>query len=448
MRRRLLPTSPRAPSAPEPPRGLLFAVASAVLASFAAGACADSGDELGDGPTAAASGPQGSSSTAGGPSGSGPTGSGGTSGSSGPSGSSGSSGPGGGGEGGADPTGNGGAGNGGGPVDDATLLFVAGGGDDLFAGELYPQQGWDTATLAEATSFAPGVALLGADEGLAVVRGDAGGALRWASWSPGSWSAFAAVGPAITAQAGPALAGAPGAAHATFHGDNFKHYYGSFAASWSPDDEAIGSPQSFGPSPASIVVDGADVIVAYAGDNGDVYLQTRSGGVWGAGVGLSLGNVASSRPALATLSGGMDLMVVFARKSDAQLVWTAKSGNSWTVAAEIEQGFATAPPALLGLPNGDAVVAYRGLNGGVYTAYFDASASPPWSVPSPLASPNFVTPSAPALAAGIGGKDAELLFIDDASGAVTHSRLVNTSWSAPAAVGGIDLTHVAAASWP
>ena len=73
--------------------------------------------------------------------------------------------------------------------------------------------------------------------------------------------------------------------------------------------------------------------------------------------------------------------------------------------------------------------------------------APVWSLPGPLVS-GVATPSRPALAAGVGGFDAEAGFINAADGKAYHTRLTGLTWSAPVLVGGSVLTSVAIASAP
>jgi hypothetical protein len=104
------------------------------------------------------------------------------------------------------------------------------------------------------------------------------------------------------------------------------------------------------------------------------------------------------------------------------------------------------PPALVAVSGGGAVTAFRGLDGNVYAARYTPGAPIPWSAPAGIATPNYATPSAPALAPGAFGMDAELAFIDAATGAALHTRLSGSSWSPPTTVGGTALGHVVIAT--
>src|SRR5262249_15218319 len=153
-----------------------------------------------------------------------------------------------------------------------------------------------------------------------------------------------------------------------FHGDDFKHYFASYAASWSPTAEPIGGAgpsQSFGPSPAAIVALGADDVVAFAGNDGNIYDHTRHAGSWSSAHSHMLGNVTSLTPALAALDGAAaDLMLAFVRGSDARILSTVRTSSTtstWSAPAVVDNlAFTNDPPSLIGLPGGDALLVYRG----------------------------------------------------------------------------------------
>ncbi len=68
-----------------------------------------------------------------------------------------------------------------------------------------------------------------------------------------------------------------------------------------------------------------------------------------------------------------------------------------------------------------------------------------------MVSPVDATPvslaSAPSLAAGVGGKVAEIAFVQN-DGVAYHARFDGSAWSLPVAVGGGALTAAAIASAP
>jgi hypothetical protein len=329
-----------------------------------------------------------------------------------------------------------------------TVVLLAGGGSAILAGEFHPATGWATSTLTDATKDGPAIVLTAPGAAIGVIRSTSNaGELRFTGWTPGSWSPFAAIAVNETTRATPALVASGTVADLVFHGDNFKHYYAAHVAAWAPVAEPVGgaSAQSFGPSPASIAAIGSDAIVAFAGNNGDLYDQTRTGGAWQGASAHNLGNVVTLTPAIIAPAAGPDLMIVFVRSTDTRLLYTTRSGGIWSSPVQVDANALTNdPPALAALPGGGALLAYRGQDGKVYWSRRPLGG--PWTTPAALATPNVATPSTPAIAAGVGGADAEMVFVDGATSTARHSRLTGTTWSAPAAIGGTGLTRAAISS--
>ncbi|MFT3767191.1 MAG: hypothetical protein QM820_16970 [Minicystis sp.] len=332
------------------------------------------------------------------------------------------------------------------------VVMLAGSGTQILAGEFHPGAGWTTTTLTGATNDGLAVTLTGPTAGIGVIRSTAnGGEVRFTSWSPGAWTALAALGAGVTTRATPALTASGAAASLVFHGDDFKHYFAAHSTSWAPVAEQVGgsAAQSFGPSPASIATLGTDAVITFAGNNNDLYDQTRSGGTWQAAHGHALGATVTLTPAIVALTSGPDLLIAFVRSSDARIVYTTRAANVWSAPAPIDtNALSNDPVSIAALPGGEAVLAYRGQNGKTYWSRYKPTATPAWTPPTGISATNFDTPSTPAVAPGIGGVDAEMVFIDGATGAAKHARLTGTTWSSPLTIGGSGLTRAGVASNP
>ena len=332
------------------------------------------------------------------------------------------------------------------------MLLLAGGGTKVLAGEFHPDVAWAVTQLSATTDKAPGIAMTGANSAIGVIRNTmVGNDIGYTTWAPGSFQAFTSIASGVTTQAAPSIAATGTRADVAFLGDDNKHYYAARMAAWSPIAEAVGgvAAQSFGSTPAAVTGIGSDTIVAFVGSNGDLYDQTRSGGVWLAASSHNLGNTLALQPAIIAPTTGPSLMIAYVRSTDAKILFTTRTGNVWTAPALIDASSFTADPvALAALPNGEAVLAFRGLDNAIYFSRYTPGNVPAWSPPGPLVTPNVATPSRPALAAGVGGVDAEIGFINSADGKAYHARLTGTSWSAPVVVGGAQLTTVAIASAP
>ena len=331
------------------------------------------------------------------------------------------------------------------------MLLLAGGGPKVLAGEFHPGEAWTTTQLSSTTDRAPGIAITGASSAIGVIRNTTfGNEVGYTTWAPGSFQAFTSIANAVTTQAAPSIAASGSRADVVFLGDNNKHYFAAHTATWSPTAEPIGGValQSIGPSPAAVTSIGSDTLVAFAGGNGDLYDQTRTGGAWLAASAHNVGATVALTPAIVALTTGPTLMIAYARSTDSRILFTTRTGNVWTTPALIEaNSFTNDPVALAALPGGEAVLAFRGLDQKIYFSRYKPGGSPVWSLPGPLA-PGVTSPSRPALAAGVGGFDAEAGFINAADGKAYHARLTGLTWSVPVVVGGALLTSVAIASAP
>ncbi len=352
-------------------------------------------------------------------------------------------------------TGTGGTGGGGGSGG-GTLLLLAGGPSSVLGASFVPNQGWTSQTLSGSTGDGTALTITTAGDGVGALRQTGTGALRFTVWSGASWTALGDVASQLTTRAAPALDSAGTAAQLVSHGDDYLHYYGAYQGSWNPTAELVkpqSQPQSFGPTPARIALLGSDVVVAFAGNDGSLYAQTRSGGTWQGAVNVTGSKIGLS-PAIAALSSGAELMVVYVnddpnQSDDKKIFWSTRSAGLWSTPLKISDTiFTDEPPALAALAGGEALLAFRGTDGKPYTARYTPGANPPWSAAFGVDNPNPSVASPPAVAPGIGGVDAELAYVSQGTGSAAHTRLTGLSWATPVTVGGSGLGHVAIASAP
>ena len=97
--------------------------------------------------------------------------------------------------------------------------------------------------------------------------------------------------------------------------------------------------------------------------------------------------------------------------------------------------------AVTALPNGNAALAFRGMDGNLYTSLYTAGS---WSSPTQVATSILTSPS---IAQGIGAASLELAYIGT-DGNAYHVRYVANAWTLPVIVGGPNLGGVAIASSP
>lgn len=385
------------------------------------------------------------------------TGSGGTAGSAGSTGGGGEGGLAGGGgtggTGGAPATGGtggtgaaGGTGGTGGGLPTEAAIVLAGGSASVLAGRYHPGDAWITSSFAGGTSHAPAAALLGAGEGVGLIRLPADGSLLFTKYASGSFSAPLAIGNLATSMDAPSMVTWNGAAAVAYHKADFKHYFALYQgpmSGWSPVAEAISANgvHSFGPSAPAIAVVKGDVVVAYTGDNGNLYDQRRVAGAWEGANGHGVDGTIQLSPTIIGIDAGPnEAMIAYVRKTDTQIMFTVRAAGAWSAPAPVPDAFTNDPVALAPLSGGGVALAFRGTNGLLYTAIHTPGGSPPWSLPQSFGAS---VSAPPALCPGIGGAAAEMVLVS--GGQAQHARLQAGVWSAAVTIGASDAGGVAIA---
>lgn len=146
------------------------------------------------------------------------------------------------------------------------------------------------------------------------------------------------------------------------------------------------------------------------------------------------------------LTSGPELLLVHVRSPDKQVMWLSRTGGAWTTpAAAIPDAFTDERVALVALPGGAAMLAFRGTDSKLYASRYEAGV---WSAPAGIANPNVTLIAPPSLARGIGGAMVELVFVDSTNTAF-HARQMANVWTAPVPIySGAGFTRVAIASAP
>ncbi|MDC0717558.1 DUF4215 domain-containing protein [Nannocystis bainbridge] len=334
----------------------------------------------------------------------------------------------------------------GGPDCDACeFALLLGGNASAMLGGRFDGAAWTVADIAAPTVDGLDLAITSDGVGVGVFRhtklGDpADNQLRYVTWQAGTWSAPAQIG-AGTTRAAPTISAAGAGAHAVFHGDNFQHYYARFTAgSWNPAAEMVGS---FGPGPGSVATLAGDaLLVFHDGAQSNQLSSRRRTGAWQAQQLVDGETQAFDRqPAVVTLSDDQ-VLAVQAVNGGGQLRFSRYSAGAWSAAAQVPGAQTSAPPALAPLPGGAAALAFRGLDGQLYVALFTGGA---WQPAAVVLQPSPAIYGAPALAAGLGEADLELVYLDGQAHTPRHTRRVGGSWFAPTIVSNTALERVAIA---
>jgi hypothetical protein len=336
------------------------------------------------------------------------------------------------------------SGSGGGGEAETILTFYAEGNASAAAYDNLAQMTGFSNPYSEMTTQPVGLAFRGTGLGIAAIRSEPTGELRYAfyngSWSPGFGASMLPVqpSPVVTINGGPSLAGSSAKIHAAYQGSDLKFYYAEHDGSWTATHEAIAfnNAQSTGPVPPAITTLADVPIVAFIGVDGDLYDQTRTGGVWQASHPHGVaGHGASITPAIVALTQGPELAVVYVDAAADALMSSVRTAGTWSAPAPIAGAASTDALALAPLAAGGAVLAYRGTDSHLYTTLLSAGSPPSWSTPvAGAAGVDPVLESPPAVATGAAGADAELIYLDDTY-IVSASRMNGGVWSQPQEAG-------------
>ena len=285
-----------------------------------------------------------------------------------------------------------------------------------------------------------GVAFDAAGEGVGVTRAGGSGA-RFARWKAEAWSASAPLSLSSAAWL-PAFARTDAALFVFAQSSNLKHH---FTAAAGP----AGDPFLDVPSASSPLSGGAGARQGHASffyapidQAGDLVEARFLGGAWTKAAVVLSGNHADCQPVIAPTVTG-DLLVAAVRKGDEhELVWRVIAADAPKKQGTIpETLFAPEQPvpkrvALAPLPTGGAILAFRNPAGmlDVRVATDDGEGGFSWT-------PESVFPTAPiiagepALAKGLPGARAELVWIASGGNIVRHARwLDDGTWTAPVEV--------------
>ncbi len=326
---------------------------------------------------------------------------------------------------------------GGGPG--GTILTVMAEGNDVTANyqSLSMMTGFSN-PYNELTTTPVALAFRGTGLGVAALRSEPSGELRYATWSggwsPGFGTDMLAVQPSppITIVGGPSAAGSCTKIHIAYQDVDLNFYYGEHDGSWFVTHEAIafGGVAATGPVPPAITTLADVPIIAYVGSDGDVHDQARPNSAWTAQHPHGVSNAASITPAIAALTQGAELVLVYNDDTNG-LRFAIRSGGSWSAPAPISGASAAGPVSIAPIAAGGAVLAYQGVDGYLYTSTLSANPPFTWSLPVGGVSgslPFLVSP--PAVATGAVGADAELIYLDT-SYIVYGSRMIGGVWGAP-----------------
>ncbi len=324
-----------------------------------------------------------------------------------------------------------------------SIAVVGATGASRFASIATGSGAFTTQTLAGST-FGSAVAVAAFGTGYVAVG--RGAPLAGATDMATTWSSFASVGIGTGDQ--PALAVVGTKLHLVYlasssdAGVDHKLFHGTFTTSWDSADDPVvsGATQDFAPRAPSAAGIGSELLVAEAGDDGNLYAHSWSGS-WGTVVPVGAPADKDVIPHVVALEGAAssDAMIVYVRRvvsggQDFKITSVVRStGGTWGSPTPVnDTAYTTDGLSALALSSGRVLLAWRGVDDA--KPYFSIWSGTAWSAPAPFFAGGQPTLNAkPELARGICGDDAVAVYPEAGAGAKV-TRLRGTTWGAPTAL--------------
>lgn len=379
-----------------------------------------------------------------------------------------------------------------------TVLLLAGGTSSVMGARFHPGEGWATSTVTGVTATNGFITsrpalTLSLTGGIGLVRDADSGHLRYTRWSyeTAEWFRFEAplgVDKELTATGDPVLASLGAVTIAAYSldetGNSPDHcvHLQFENGQWSAAEDVASVFLPIGTRPALAMLPTAVppptatpwLALLVEGNDSGVHLFERSERSWER-VGSPYTGTVFSSSSVSMIATGEELLLVVVN-SENEIHWTR--GNrvngvmSWSTPERLDVR-TEHPVALVALPGGGAMLAYRARNSapvGLLYASFYSRSTRTWSSPAALSvggTPVRIV-NAPVLARGAGVQSTgqavvELAYVRDTtaggnggiSGGVEHARCTGvgaagcTTWTAPVRVGtGTSFSTVAIASMP
>ena len=358
---------------------------------------------------------------------------------------------------GGSPVDGGGDGDAAAPCASGTVAVLAG-NDTTLSGAVQDRGGaWTGAAIAGSSALSR-PALVAFGQGfLGVTRGTGG--LQSVTYET-SWSAASTIGRSGV-KGSPALAVAGTSAHVVYAagpGGNRDFFHGVHDGNaWNAADETVGiSPnQSFGTIGAGLAGAGNTAVFVENGSDEKLYTRTWDG-AWPAGTATEIAGAATvgtafpTPPVVVATEGKNDLVAFYVQKEFIRLSYATRDAatKAWTDHGVIHMLATTTEPfSAARIGQSTYLVTFRGQDGNGYYAQgtVDAAGAFTWAAAQSIGGgANVIVDSAPAVARGVCGDDAIVVF--PTSGSVKATRLRGTTWTAPAFVTGASGTRVAVAT--
>jgi len=253
-----------------------------------------------------------------------------------------------------------------------------------------------------------------------------------------SWSSPAAIAAAATID-GPWLTAVGTTGHLLYQGTDYKFYHGQYTSTWDSASDPVGGAgpnQSYGVRGPVVATASGDLVSLQAGSNSYLYDQTWSGS-WQAAVEQGGAAIQDTLPpTIIALTGGTsELLAAYLRNGDYKVMAVARTGGTWNASPTLvdPNAFSNDPVVLAPLPNGGALLVFRGSDQTPYFSTWDGVST--WTTAAPIVPTNNpVIAALPSAAAGVCGTEAFVAFAT--SSGVEIAAFAGGVFAAPVVVTG------------
>jgi hypothetical protein len=197
---------------------------------------------------------------------------------------------------------------------------------------------------------------------------------------------------------------------------------------------------------------GTSYVLAFAGSDGSLAVQEQSSGSWNAPAAVPGATVQTGTiPAMTSLSGGPDELLIVYIGSDLALHWTSRAtgGSAFTAPAVVDPGAVPAgDPSIASMSKGRAMLVWRAVNASPFFSVYDPAANPKWTSPAPYFANNPHIDRSPSVSTGKCASDATSAYVDS-DGTVFVALFSDKAWTGPYLVPGLTkMTYAAVGEVP
>lgn len=219
---------------------------------------------------------------------------------------------------------------------------------------------------------------------------------------------------------------------------------GIYSASTGWDD--AGATLALVPDAGEVVGKGAPAVsvtasgnvIAYTDADKNIVVQSEAAGAWTEAAPID-GAIAmdTQAPAMTSLRGGDDDLLLVYRGTDQVLRSTSRSASGWSAPAIVDTtARAEDPASIAALANGRAIITWMASDQTPLYSIYDPTKTPRWSPPGTLFEANPTVRKSPTVGPGRCASEATATLID-AQGNVELGLLVDGKWTGPFPVPGM-----------